>query len=46
VIVLRNGAQGRAHLFVREHGRVGSRPAFDASVPVLSGFRKAKGFVF
>src|SRR5205823_3346206 len=33
VIVLRNGPQGRAHLFVREHSRVGSRPDFDASVP-------------
>ena len=46
VVVLRNGPQGRAHLFVREHGRAGSRPDFDASVPVLSGFQKAKGFVF
>jgi len=46
VIVLRNGPQGRAHLFVREQGRAGSRPDFDASVPVLSGFQKAKGFVF
>lgn len=46
VIVLRGGPQGRAHLFVREHGRVGSRPDFDANVPVLSGFQKAKDFVF
>lgn len=46
VVVVRNGPQGRAHLFVREHGRVGSRPDFDATVPVLSGFQKAKGFVF
>jgi protein-L-isoaspartate(D-aspartate) O-methyltransferase len=46
VIVLRDGPQGRAHLFVREHGQVGSRPDFDATVPVLSGFQMAKGFVF
>jgi protein-L-isoaspartate(D-aspartate) O-methyltransferase len=46
VIVLRNGPQGRAHLFVREHGRAGSRPDFDATVPVLSGFQKEKEFVF
>ena len=42
--VLQRGAQGRAHIFVREHGRVGSRPDFDASVPVLVGFRKSVGF--
>jgi protein-L-isoaspartate(D-aspartate) O-methyltransferase len=46
VIVLRDGPQGRAQLFVRERGRAGSRPDFDASVPVLSGFQRAKGFVF
>jgi protein-L-isoaspartate(D-aspartate) O-methyltransferase len=46
VAVLQRGAQGRAHIFVREHERVGSRPDFDASVPVLVGFRKSVGFVF
>jgi len=46
VSVLQRGAQGRAHIFVREHGRVGSRPDFDASVPVLAGFRKSVEFVF
>ncbi len=46
VAVLQQGVQGRAHLFVRENGRIGSRPDFDASVPVLAGFRKSVGFVF
>jgi protein-L-isoaspartate(D-aspartate) O-methyltransferase len=46
VVILRKGPQGRAHIYVREHGRVGSRPDFDATVPVLAGFQKQKGFVF
>ncbi len=46
VAVLNQGGQGRAHIFVREKGRVGSRPDFDATVPVLGGFRKVVGFVF
>ena len=46
VAILNSGAQGRAHLFVREKGRVGSRADFDAAVPVLGGFRKVVGFVF
>ncbi len=46
VAVIQQGAQGRAHLFVREKGQVGTRTGFDASVPVLAGFRKAVGFVF
>jgi protein-L-isoaspartate(D-aspartate) O-methyltransferase len=46
VAILQQGAQGRAHLYVREKGRVGSRPDFDATVPLLGGFRKVVGFVF
>ncbi len=46
VAVLSGGPQGRAHLFVREKGGVGSRPDFDATIPVLAGFRKVVGFVF
>ncbi len=46
VAVIRKGPQGRAHVFVREHGRVGGRPDFDANVPVLQGFREPAGFVF
>jgi protein-L-isoaspartate(D-aspartate) O-methyltransferase len=39
-------AEGRATLFVREHGQIGSRPGFDAHVPVLAGFKKSQGFIF
>ena len=46
VAVLQQGPQGRGHLFVKENGRIGMRADFDASVPVLSGFRRAVGFVF
>ncbi|MDE1939277.1 MAG: protein-L-isoaspartate O-methyltransferase [Alphaproteobacteria bacterium] len=46
VAVIQQGAHGCAHLFVREKGRIGSRVSFDASVPVLAGFKKAVGFVF
>ncbi len=46
VVFLQTGAQGRATLFVREHGQIGSRPGFDATVPLLAGFRKSQGFVF
>jgi protein-L-isoaspartate(D-aspartate) O-methyltransferase len=46
VAILQTGAQGHAELFVKQHGRVGARPDFDASVPLLAGFRRAVGFVF
>jgi protein-L-isoaspartate(D-aspartate) O-methyltransferase len=46
VSVLQRGPQGRATLFLREDGHVGQRAAFDASAPLLAGFRQAAGFVF
>ncbi len=46
VVFLQTGAQGRATLFVREQGQLGSRPGFDATVPLLAGFKKAQGFIF
>ena len=46
VAVMQDGAAGRATLFVKEHGGIGHRAAFDASAPLLAGFRKAVGFVF
>lgn len=46
VAVLKHGAQGRAWRFVRHGDHIGRRPAFDANVPVLPGFRAAVGFVF
>jgi len=41
-----SGPQGRAVLYVKEHGQVGRRAGFDATVPLLAGFRKHVGFVF
>ena len=46
VAIVREGAHGRAHLFVNEKGRIGVRPDFDATVPLLAGFKKPVGFVF
>jgi len=46
VAVLADGTGGKAQLFVREHGRIGGRPGFDASVPALVGFSKSVGFRF
>lgn len=46
VTVIDTGRQGRAHVLVREHGRIGRRADFDASVPLLPGFRQPAGFVF
>ena len=46
VAILVEKGQGRAHLFVREKGRAGSRADFDATMPLLGGFRKVVGFVF
>lgn len=46
VVVIQKGPQGRAHVFVREHAHVSSRPDFDAGLPVLAGFQRARSFVF
>ncbi len=46
VAVVGSGSVGRAHLYLREHGRVGHRIAFDAPAPLLAGFRQTVGFVF
>ena len=46
VTFIQAGAQGHATLFVREHGKLGSRPGFDSTVPLLAGFRKSQGFIF
>jgi protein-L-isoaspartate(D-aspartate) O-methyltransferase len=46
VAVIRAAGRGQAHVFVNNDGAISSRPAFDAQVPVLPGFEKAKGFVF
>jgi protein-L-isoaspartate(D-aspartate) O-methyltransferase len=36
----------KAMVYLNENGRLGHRVAFDASVPMLVGFRQAVGFVF
>ena len=46
VAFLQDTAQGRATLFVKEHGQIGDRPDFDATVPLLAGFKKKVGFIF
>ncbi len=46
VTILQKGAEGHGVLYLNEHGRIGRRVIFDASAPVLLGFRQAVGFVF
>jgi protein-L-isoaspartate(D-aspartate) O-methyltransferase len=46
VAVVKSGEQSRANLYLRQHGRVGNRVAFDAWAPLLAGFRHKVGFVF
>ena len=47
VAVVREGeGQSRARIYVNQHGRIGARSDFDATVPLLAGFKKAVGFVF
>ena len=46
VAFVQKGPQGRATLYVKEQGRVGHRDDFDATVPLLAGFKKHIGFVF
>ena len=45
-VVQPSGSVGKAQLFVKENSEIGARPAFDAGVPELAGFKKAVGFVF
>jgi len=46
IAFLQTGAQGRATLYLKDNGQVGSRDDFDANVPLLAGFKKRLGFVF
>lgn len=45
-VLMGEGGQGRAQLYLRNGRHVGVRPDFDASAPLLPGFRKPAGFVF
>jgi protein-L-isoaspartate(D-aspartate) O-methyltransferase len=44
--ILQNGAHGQAMLYLKEPGRVGHMIGFDASAPVLAGFRQPAAFIF
>jgi protein-L-isoaspartate(D-aspartate) O-methyltransferase len=46
VVVLGTGPIGRATLFRKDRGEIGSRPLFDAAAPALPAFAKAPAFVF
>ena len=46
VAVMQDGPQGEATLFLKEHGGIGRRAVFDASAPLLAGFKKMMGFIF
>ncbi|MFM9865217.1 MAG: protein-L-isoaspartate O-methyltransferase family protein [Micropepsaceae bacterium] len=46
VSILRDGPVGKANFCVRKGGVLSRRVAFDATVPVLPGFERAKTFVF
>lgn len=46
VAVVGYGRAASATVFTKADGDVGDRPAFDADVPPLPGFRRPRGFVF
>jgi protein-L-isoaspartate(D-aspartate) O-methyltransferase len=46
VAVMGTGPDGKATLFRKDHGEVGSRALFDAAAPALPVFAKAPAFVF
>lgn len=46
VAVLREHGVGAGTIWVKRHGRVGSRTLFDAAAPALPGFERVPGFVF
>jgi len=46
VVILADGALGKAYYCVRRAGALSRRFAFDATVPVLPGFTRSRSFVF
>jgi protein-L-isoaspartate(D-aspartate) O-methyltransferase len=46
VAVIGTGPDGRATLFRKDRGEIGSRAVFDATAPALPAFAKAPAFVF
>jgi protein-L-isoaspartate(D-aspartate) O-methyltransferase len=45
-IIRRSGSAAQAQIYLKSHGTVGVRPAFDAQAPLLPGFTQEPGFVF
>ena len=45
-VVERDGAAGRAVLYMRTHDGIGRRSVFDSMAPVLAGFEREAGFAF
>jgi protein-L-isoaspartate(D-aspartate) O-methyltransferase len=45
-VVEREGQLGRAMVYLRAAGVVGSRAVFDSTPPILAGFERRPGFVF
>lgn len=46
VAIVGNQDMAKATVYVNEDGRIGHRVVFDASAPLLAGFRQPVGFVF
>jgi protein-L-isoaspartate(D-aspartate) O-methyltransferase len=46
VAVMGTGPDGKATLFRKDHGEIGSRAVFDAVAPALPAFAKVPAFVF
>jgi protein-L-isoaspartate(D-aspartate) O-methyltransferase len=45
-VIERDGAVGRAKIYIKVDGRVSERTVFDAAPPFLPGFEPERGFVF
>lgn len=46
VCVVKDGAAGHARMYLKEDGAISERSAFDAGLPVLPGFERARSFAF
>ena len=46
VCVVKDGAAGHARIYLKEDGAISERSVFNADLPVLPGFEKARSFAF
>jgi protein-L-isoaspartate(D-aspartate) O-methyltransferase len=46
VCVVRDGAAGHARMYLKDEGAISERSTFDADLPVLPGFERARSFAF